>query len=547
MEALQPVELEQAREHYERRAWTQAFEALSTADRAYALCPEDLERLATAAYLVGRDDDYLDALDRAHQSYLHAGEKLHGARCAFWVGLQLLFRGETGRATGWFGRAERLIQTHECVERGYLLLAPATQSLRAGDSDATYSTATAATEIAELFDDSDLLACALHFQGRALLLQGELARGLALLDETMLMVAAGNLSPIVTGLMYCSVIDACQQVFAAGRAREWTFALSRWCEEQGEMVAFTGVCLVHRAEIMRLHGAWSEALAAAQRASERCAQAANRSAAAAAWYEAGEVHRLRGAFAEAEEAYRNASRHGREPQPGLALLRLAQGRIPVALAAIRRVQGAVAEPLERIKVLPAYVEIALAAGEIAAAQAACDELDATAVRLDTEVVTATAAYARGTLELAGHDAYAALGSLRQALTVWQAIDAPYLAAKTRVFIAFACHTLGDEDGASLELDGARAVFERLGAALDLAQLETLRQRARASRSTSHGLTPRELEVLQLLATGQTNKQIATELSLSEKTVDRHVSNILAKLCVPSRAAATAYAYRHQLL
>ena len=547
MEALQPVELEQAREHYERRSWAQAFEALSAADQACALCPEDLERLAMAAYLIGRDDDYLDALDRAHQAYLHAGEKLRSVRCAFWLGLRLLFRGETGRATGWLARAERLTESHECVERGYLLLPPAEQSLRAGDLDTANSTATAAVEIAEAFGDPDLLTCALHLQGRVLLQQGQIALGLARLDETMLMVTAGNLSPIVTGLMYCSVIDACQQVFAASRAREWTFALSRWCEEQSDMVAFTGVCLAHRAQIMRLHGAWPEALTEARRASERCAKVANRSAAAAAWYEAGEVLRLRGEFAEAEEAYRSASRHGREPQPGLALLRLAQGRTPVALAAIRRVTGSAAEPLERIKVLPAYVEIMLAAGDLTAAQAACDELGAIAVRLDTEVVTATAAHARGAIELAGHDAYAALGSLRQALTVWQAIDAPYLAAKTRVSIARACHTLGDEDGATLELDAARAVFERLGAAPDLAQVETIRQRACANRSTPHGLTRRELEVLQLLATGQTNKQIAAQLALSEKTVDRHVSNILAKLCVPSRAAATAYAYRHQLL
>jgi DNA-binding CsgD family transcriptional regulator len=312
------------------------------------------------------------------------------------------------------------------------------------------------------------------------------------------------------------------------------------------MVAFTGMCLAHRAQIMRLHGSWHEALADARRVWERPAHLANRPAAAAACYEAGEVHRLRGEFAEAESAYRNASRHGREPQPGLALLRLAQGRKPVAAAAIRRVAGAAVEQVDRVNVLPAYIDIMLATGDLPAAHTAADELDAAAARLDTEAITATAAQARGTIEVAEQDAYAALGSLRRALGIWQALDAPYLAAKTRVSIARACHILGDTDGAGLELDTARAVFERLGASPDITFVETIKEQARASGSRSHGLTRRELQVLQLLATGQTNKQIATRLVLSEKTIDRHVSNILAKLCVPSRAAATAYAYRHQL-
>ena len=317
MAALAPKSSDARREHYERRAWTQAFEALAAADER-ALCAPTISSAATAAYVLGREDDYMKALDRAHQSHLHAGAKSCSARCAFWLGLHLFLRGETGRATGWLARAERLTQNEDCVERGYLLLLPAEQSLRSHDLDSAHSTATAAIDIAERFGDPDLLTCALHLQGRVLLRRGQVARGLTLLDEVMLAVTAGTLSPIVTGLMYCSVIEACQQVLAAGRAREWTFALARWCEEQSEMVAFTGVCLAHRAQIMRLQGAWSEALCEARRAAERAALVVNRPAAAAAWYEAGEVHRLRGEFAAAENAYRNASRNGREPQPGLA-------------------------------------------------------------------------------------------------------------------------------------------------------------------------------------------------------------------------------------
>ena len=549
MQAPRAMALAEAREHYGRRAWTRAFESLTAVDRVFGLDPADLERLATAAYLIGRDDDYLQSLERAHHAFLAAGEKRPAVRCAFWLGLRLLFRDETGRATGWLSRAERLIE-HEsshCVERGYLLLCPATQSLQAGDLARAYASATTALQIAELSDDLDLRTCALHLQGCVLLQQGEIARGLAQLDEVMLVVTAGTLSPIMTGLMYCSVIDACQRVFAAGRAREWTLALSRWCEEQREMVMFTGVCLAHRAQVLRLHGAWDEALAAARRIVEPGAKHADRSAAAIACYEAGEIHRLRGELAAAEDAYRNASRHGREPQPGLARLRLAQGRIPVAVAAIRRMIGGAAGACERMELLPAYVEIMLAAGDLTAARDACDELDALAVRLDTEVVTATAAQARGAIELAERDAYAALTSLRQALSLWQAIDAPYCVATTRVSLALACGALGDEDGAALERDAARALFERLGARPDIELLEKIERQQCTSRAAPHGLTPRELEVLQLLATGRTNKQIAGALTLSEKTIDRHVSNILAKLCVPSRAAATAYAYRNRLL
>lgn len=547
MDARAAERLEQARSHHERRAWLQAFEAWAAADRESPLCPTDLEQLATAAYLIGRDDDYLDALDRAHRSYLSAGQPRCAARCAFWLGLRLLMRGEAGRAAGWFARAERLTeeQKDRCVERGYLLLPSAELALRAGDLTTAYATATAALEAAEVFRDADLLTCALHLQGRILLQRGEMTRGLACLDEAMVLVTNGDLSPIVTGLMYCSVIDACQRVFAAGRAREWTLALSSWCQAQSEMVAFTGACLAHRAEIMRLHGAWPEALAEARRASERAARVANRSAAAAASYEAAEVHRLRGEHDEAEAAYRQASRLGREPHPGLALLRLAQGRTSVAAAGIQRVTGAATAPLERIKLLPAHVEIMLACGDVAAAEIACDELESLAARVATEMVTALAKHARGTVELATHDAHAALASLRQALAAWQTIDAPYAAARTCVAIASACHTLGDDDGMMLQLDAARAVFERLGATPGLAEVEALRKRT--TRAAMHGLTPRELEVLGLLTTGQTNKQIAAGLALSEKTVDRHVSNILSKLAVPTRAAATAYAFRHQLV
>jgi DNA-binding CsgD family transcriptional regulator len=544
--ALQ-LALRRAREHYDRQAWAQAFEAFAAADRAAALGAEDLERLAMSAYLVGLDEDYLDALERAHDAHLHAGKPLRGARCAFWLGLRLLLRGDTGRANGWLTRAERLIEADdECVERGYLLLPVAEQHLDQGDAQGGYSAATEAVGIAERFSDRDLLTCARHLQGRSLLQQGEVVQGLALLDEAMVAVAAGHLSPIVTGLMYCSIIAACMQVYAFGRAREWTFALAHWCERQPELVSFTSICLIHRAEILQLHGSWRESITEAQRACERCAKAANRPAeAAAGFYQAGEVHRLRGEFAEAEQAYRDASQSGLEPQPGLALLRLAQGRTQAAAKAIRRVVAMTKGPFDRSRILPACVDILLVAGDLPGARDACRELEKLAADFHSELLDATAAHAQGAIRLTEGESQASLLPLRRAWQGWQRLDAPYQAARTRVLISLACRALGDDDGMELELDAARTVFERLEAVPDLAQVDAIRRRARTARY--HGLTRRELQVLRLVAAGKTNRDIAKELSVSERTVDRHVSNIFSKLAVRSRSAATSYAYRHDLI
>ncbi len=382
-------------------------------------------------------------------------------------------------------------------------------------------------------------------QGQALLRQGRVREGLALLDESMVAVTAGELSPLVTGLIYCMVIHSCQQVYALERSREWTAALSSWCASQPEVV-FGGNCLVHRSEILQLNGAWPEALAEAQRAVAHLSRASDRLAAASAVYQEAEVHRLKGEFAEAETAYRAASRGGREPQPGLALLRLAQGRPAAAAAQIRRVVAAASDRLQRTRLLPASVEILLAAGARDEARAAADELSEVARALDAEVVHAMAAHASGAVALATGDARGALEPLRRSLAAWQRIGAPYLAARIRVLVGEACRALGDAEGAELEREAARSVFRELGAAPELARLEGGGGRTDPG-ARPHGLTPRELEVLLLVASGKTNKAIAAQLFLSEKTVDRHMSNILTKLDVPSRAAATAFAYEHRLL
>jgi DNA-binding CsgD family transcriptional regulator/tetratricopeptide (TPR) repeat protein len=540
-------QLERGRESYANSAWADAYDSLSHADQENPLAAEDLELLATSAYMLGREDEWMPILERASQGHLDADEGLRAARCAFWIGMNLALRGEMGPATGWLGRAQRLVEReeHECVEQGYMLLPVSFQHEAQGDYDGAAATAAAAAEIGERFGDVDLFALAVHTQGNILVKDGRVREGLGLLDEAMVAVTAGELSPIVTGIVYCSVILACEEIYELRRAKEWTAALTRWCEQQPELLAFTGRCLVHRAQLMQLQGAWPAALEEAQRAGRRFAEAMNQAAAAKACYLQGEVHRLRGEFAQAEEAYRQASELGMEPQPGWALLRLAQGNDEAAAAAIRRVMGEMNDRLRRASMLPAYVEILLAVGDVDEARSALHELDEISTEYESEMLGAMVAQARGAVELAAGDAGAALVSLRQAWQAWQELEAPYEVARTRVLVGSACRAMGDEDAFALELDAARSTFEELGAAPDVAWVDSLT--GRAETGASHGLTPRELEVLRLVATGKSNREIASALVISEHTVARHVQNIFTKLGVPSRTAAGAFAFEHDLV
>lgn len=533
------------REHYARQQWTDAYRMLRVADQAHPLSGEDYERLSTAAYMSGRQNECLAALEQAYHAHIESGVRLRAIRCAFWLRMGLLMRREPAHASGWLSRAERLIEgeQRECAERGYLLLPVADRHRLGGDFEAAAEVAEQAAAIGDRCGDPDLSALARYMQGRCLLMLERVEEGLSLLDEAMLGVTSGVPSPMVIGITYCGVIEGCRQVYALERAREWTAALSRWCEGQKNLIAFTGTCLVHRAEIMELRGAWSDALEEARQAAERLSPEDDPQAFSAAHYEIAEICRLQGRLDAAEEAYRRAAEAGRDPQPGLALLRLAQGRTDVAGTAICRALDAALNRVQRARLLPACAEILLAAGDIEAANRASEELDAIAGSLGTEVISAMAANVRGAVALAQGEAVAAIRSLREALQQWQQIDAPYLAARVRVLLAAASRQLSDKESAELELEAARTVFERLGAASDLARLERFQDRY----ERPHGLTGRELQVLALLAAGKTNKTIARELGLSVRTVDRHVGNLLLKLDVPSRAAATAFAYEHKLI
>ena len=539
--------LEQGRASYARRQWVDACRALSSADDEQPLDAGDLELLATSAYMLGRQDEYFSALERSHHAHLDAGEVDRAVRCAFWVGVNLAREGEMGRASGWLGRAQRLLekQRRDCVEHGYLLLPAMFQQQAAGDWEAAAATAARAAEIGERFGDRDLFALAAHEHGHILIRGEQVHEGLRLLDEAMVAATAAELSPIVTGIVYCGAILACQEAYEPRRAQEWTVALTTWCDEQPEIVAFTGRCRLHRAEIMQLGGAWDEALDEARRAVERSARAHNPQAAGEACYRRGEIHRLRGQLAAAEESYGEASRWGREPQPGLALLRLAQGDRNAAVTAIRRVAAETSDPLARAAMLPAYGEIMLAAGDVEEARMACVELEEIAEGRRSTMLDALAADVRGGLELAKGDPPAALVALRRARHAWEELEAPYEAARTRVLVGFACRTLGDADAAALELEAARRTFERFGAAPDVARIDSLTGRFRPQNA--HGLTPRELEVLRLVAAGKSNRGIAAGLVISEHTVARHLQNIFAKLGVSSRTAASAYAFEHGLV
>jgi len=343
--------------------------------------------------------------------------------------------------------------------------------------------------------------------------------------------------------VYCGVILACEEVYELRRAKEWTAVLTRWCEGQPDLLAFTGRCLVHRAQLMQLQGAWPDALEEAERANRRFEKSMNQGAAGKACYLQGEVYRLRGEFTEAEEAYEKASLLGLEPQPGLALLRLAQGNADAAAAAIRRVVGETADGLRLAGLLPAYVEILLAVGDVEEARRACGELEEIAAQCDSELLDALLAQSQGAVELAAGDARSALVSLRRAARTWQELEAPYEAARARLLVGRACKALGDEEAFALELDAARRTFEELGARPDLVSIDSPTENAAAP----HGLTARELEVLRLIATGKSNREIASELVISEHTVARHVQNIFRKLGVPSRTAAGAFAFEHDLV
>lgn len=561
MKSVMATPVQQGREAYGRQAWSEAYRLLSLANELAPLEVPDLELLAVSAYLTGNDAIGNDLWVRGYNECLRQHDIPRAARCVFWLALDLLVTGEIARAGGWLTRALRLLDDREydCPERGLVLVLIGRLHAIRGEAQLAYTFARQAAEISDRFGDPDLKAFSGLILGQTKVRIGEVAEAATLFDELIISVTVDNVSPITVGVLYCAVIEACHHIYDIERAREWTAALSRWCTSQTDLVPFRGQCIVHRAELMRLSGAWSQALSEAEHACAWFTSVASKRGAGpgdddlpvfkypvgAAFYELAEIHRARGDFTRAEDAYRQASRYGKSPEPGLALLRMAQGKLKSAEAAIRRLLGESQGSLARAHVLSAAVDILIAVRDLPAARTAADELAAMDAASGTAFLRALSAQATGSVLLAEGDAHQALVTLRVAWMTWQELEAPHAAGRVRVLLGLACRKLGDDDAAELEWDAARRVFERLAARPDLARLNSL-IRTEAGRD-SGALTPRERQVLERIAAGKTNRIIARELAISERTVDRHVSNILMKLELPSRSAATAYAYERGLV
>jgi len=482
--------VDRGREAFNRHHWGDAYAELSAANRDTSLDPEDLERLATAAYLTGKDADSTDFWARAHQEYLARGDSARAARSALWLAFGLIARGETATSAGWLARASRVLdQAGDGAEKGFLLAMNAIPVMFSGDAATAASMFEQAAEIGERFGDPDVVCLARMGEGDCRIRLGQPAEGMKLLDEVMVGVTAGEVSPLLTGLVYCAVISACHGTFDLRRANEWTTALTRWCESQSGLVAYRGVCLVHRAEMLQLRGAWPKAVDEVQQACERLSEPPGHASVGVAHYVRGDLHRLRGEFAEAEEAYRSASRSGRKPDPGLAQLRQAQGQVEAAAAAIRRVAEETPPGRVRARILPAYVDILVSLGDVAAARKGADELAEIATALDSAFVRGLAAQARGAVILAEGNPREALAALKEASIQFRDLDVPYEAARVHVLVALACRQLGDEETAKLELEAARDTFARLGAEPDRLRAEQL---ARTSTvTTTAPLFPRQ--------------------------------------------------------
>ena len=518
---------------FARGAWGEAFALLLGEEE---LDQDDLERLAVAAHLLGEPRASELTWERAHRLAASHGDADRAARCAFWLAFDLLLRGEEARANGWLARAQRLAdEAPTGTTVGLLLLPTFLAAMSGGELAAALDLAGRMVALGRASKDDDLLAFGLLCQGESLVVLGDLTAGMRCLDEAMVSITTGEVSPIPTGIIYCAVIDTCMHACDLRRAAEWTDALSTWCGSDPSLVPYRGQCLVHRSQVLMARGAWAEASEEAERARAHLA-VTEHPALGFALYQQGEMHRVRGELADAERAFRAASRYGREPSPGLGLLRLAQGRADAAAGWAHRILDETRSDPDRPAILAAVAEIFVATGALDDAAIACQELTERAEAGGMELLSAMAATARASLLLARGEAREAVGPLRDAIRLWRALDMPFDEARARALMAEVGRALGDLDAAELDREAALATFEKLGARTALAAL----------RAPPDATPPRcrECEVLRLVAAGRTNRDVAAELVISEHTVARHVQNIFVKLGLSSRSAATAYAYEH---
>ncbi len=533
-----------ARRAVARHAWRDAAACYRRVSAPLAAA--DLQDWALAAHLVGEADVAEDAWSRAYHGWQQQGAHVRAVRCAFWLGLTLLLAGEHARAGGWFARAAHLLTTRpDPGGTARLRLPEALAALSSGRAEEALAEFEQIAGQAEGTADPELATLAHLGQGQAEVALGRVRPGLASLDEAMLAVVSGEVSPLVAGIVYCAVILTCRDAFDVPRAQQWTAALSQWCEHQQGIRPYRGQCLVHRSELLQLRGRWREALVVAEEARAHLADLPRDPAQGMACYQLGELLRLRGEHDRAEAAYREAGTWGHPVHPGLALLRLAQGRTVAADRALGAALAVATDRATRLRLLPAGVEVALAAGHLPTARRYLHELVTLADGADSELLRAATAHAAGRVLLAEGHAEAAAGQLQAARSAWLALDAPYETGRASLDLAAAYRALGDAETARLEQDAAAAQLGSVGATAELARLTG--PGSALPTAAGHPLTGRQLEVLTQVAAGATNRQIATRLSISEHTVRRHLQNIYTTLDLGSRAAATAWAYRHGLL
>jgi len=537
------ADIERARDAARRESWAEAYEELKLLDPS-DLEPMDLEASADAAWWLSKTDESIAFRQRAHAGYAAAGDEGKAATMAARLSAEHFVRGEPAVGAGWLTRArQHADRVPESAGHGLLLVVEATVARFSGDLDGSMALADRAAELGRRFEDPDVIAMATHTRGLLLIAAGKVPPGLALLDEAMTSVVAGELSSYFTGIVYCNVIGACLELADVGRAGQWSDAARAWCDSLPPESPFPGMCRINRAEVARLQGAWTEAEAEATRASEELLRF-DPMAAAQALYETGEIRRRLGNVAGAEECFARAREIGFEPQPGLALLRFEQGKTDAAMKALRLAAAAGTDSrLQRARLLAALVDVALAASDLDTASEAADQLTALAAGSDALVLDATATTAAGALRLARGEAPTAAEHLRRACALWRDLRLPYEAARARMLYGLALRATGDEDDAELELRAAVSAFERLGAAPDV---RTAAGFLPGAAPLPRGLTPREAEVLRLVAAGKSNRDIAAELVISEHTVARHLQNMFVKLEVSSRSAATAFAFEHGL-
>jgi DNA-binding CsgD family transcriptional regulator len=536
---------ERVRETVRTGPWLHVYQDLSGRDPA-RLAAVELEALAEAAWWLCKTDESIAARQRAYAAFRDTNDDRGAARAAARLFHDHFYRGEGAVAVGWLRRGFRHVEADpDCVESGWLRMAEAELHLHRGPLEQAVAGAAKAIRTARDHRDADLAAVAMQIQGRALIAQGSIGDGLALLDEAMTCVLAGELAPLYTGWVYCSVILACKDLADLQRASEWTEAARSWCEALPATTPYSqGLCRIYRGEVLALRGAWAEAEAELRRAHQQLLPHKPQGAAEAS-YGVGEVLRRRGDLAGAEQAFVRAQQLGWDPQPGMALLRLAQGRTEAAAAALRfALASPTVDRFGRARLLAAQVEVAIAAGALDEARRAARELVTIADGLSSAVVRATASMAQGALQLAAGSPTAALEQLLRGLSGWRELQLPYEEATARLLIGTIQRMLGDEEGGRIEINAARVGFERLGATADARHAAALLQQRRASPRV---LTDRQVQVLQLVAAGKNNRDIAGALHLSEHTVARHMQNIFAKLGVSSRAAATSSALRQGLL